>query len=110
LERLQHEVREAQSGHEAVQAYVHWMPELVLLDVFLPEKDGIEVLIELRTLERTLPVVMISDGGGLGVGAVAEAMTLLGASAFLRKPFSLEELISTVEAALAQSETAGRRG
>ena len=106
---LGHEVCEAHDGDVALQAHVSWRPELVLLDVLMPEKDGIETLRELHAIEPTLPIVAMSDGGSIGLSICIDVMPTLGATGLLIKPFGVNELARTVEAALALSVAAAQR-
>ncbi|MGK7296682.1 MAG: sigma-54-dependent transcriptional regulator [Candidatus Wenzhouxiangella sp. M2_3B_020] len=81
-------------------------PDLVLLDVWMPDTDGISLLREWREQDRDLcPVVMISGHGS--VEAAVEA-TRNGARDFIEKPVSMARLLSTVRKALAGGETAVR--
>jgi CheY-like chemotaxis protein len=63
LESLHHLVAEAGNGIEALRSHQVFVPEIVLLDMLMPEMDGIETLRKLRTLDPTLPIVVLSDGG-----------------------------------------------
>ena len=71
--------------------------DLILLDIWLPEMNGIEVLENVKNSEESTQVVMISGHGSIGTAVKA---TKLGAFDFLEKPLSLEKVVLTVKNAL----------
>jgi two-component system nitrogen regulation response regulator NtrX len=73
------------------------LPSLVLLDIAMPGRDGMEVLEEIHALAADLPVVMMS---GHGTIETAVRATKLGAYDFIEKPLSLEKLLLTLQHAL----------
>jgi two-component system nitrogen regulation response regulator NtrX len=72
-------------------------PEAILLDVWLPDLDGLAVLDQLRAAGLTMPVVMISGHGGVDTAVQAVKR---GADDFLEKPLSLERVLLTLDKAL----------
>ena len=101
LERSGHEIRVAPTGLEGVRQYREQPADLVLLDIHMPEMDGIEVLAQLRALAPTLPVIMMSGGVQTKSLDLLGDAVLLGAFATLAKPFSIDELLGTVARAVA---------
>jgi two-component system nitrogen regulation response regulator NtrX len=91
----------AANGPEGVAAVQRERPDLVLLDIKMPGMDGMEVLRKLRSLDDTLPVVMIS---GHGTTATAVEAIKAGAVDFLDKPLSSERVIVTLHNVLQQQE------
>ncbi|MGD0708952.1 MAG: response regulator transcription factor [Anaerolineaceae bacterium] len=96
-------VVEAYKGMQAVQALRDQMPDLVLLDVMLPDVDGFEVLRLIREIS-SVPVIMLTakseeDDRVRGLE--------LGADDYITKPFSPRELVSRVKAVLRRTESAG---
>lgn len=95
-----HQVRLAQNANEARQIRGRVRPDLVLLDIWMPDTDGITLLKEwASTGQLTMPVVMMSGHGTIDTAVEA---TRIGAYAFLEKPIALQKLLSTVGAALKQ--------
>lgn len=92
-----YQVRTAQTGEQALEEIKSQAFELVLLDIWLPGKSGLEVLEEVRAMEDAPQVVMIS---GHGTIETAVRATKLGAFDFLEKPLSLEKVVLTVQHAL----------
>ena len=96
LEFEGYDVAEAADGDEAFDKARDGV-DLVLLDIKMPKRDGMEVLQALRDAEATVPVVMIS---GHGTVETAVEATQLGAVDFLEKPPDLNRLLVTVRGAL----------
>ena len=90
----------ARSGEEGIAQYLQNQVDLVLLDVSMPGIGGVKCLRHIMSLSSKAKVVIIS--GYLLSGQIEEAMTL-GAKAFLTKPFSFEELRTTVRNVLEQN-------
>ena len=87
----------ALSGAEALEKIREVMPDLVLLDIWMPDMDGIETLVKIREINPQIQVVMIS---GHGTIETAVRATKLGAYDFIEKPLSLEKLLLTINNAL----------
>jgi len=106
LEHDGFQVVEAYRGMDAIKSLRDTMPDLVLLDVMLPDIDGFEVLSLIREVSA-VPVIMLTAKGeeddrvrGLE----------LGADDYVTKPFSPRELVSRVKAVLRRTESAGMSG
>ncbi len=97
LSRAGYEVIVAATGLEALSLAEEVVPDLIILDVLMPEMDGREVLRRLRTEENWTPVIMLTQ-----VGESSErAMALLeGADDYINKPFDPNELAARVKAVL----------
>lgn len=93
-----HEVVVAESAAQARTEFLSHHPELVLLDVLLPDEDGITVLQNWTRSHPSIPVVMLS--GHATIDTAVEA-TRIGALDFLEKPIGLQRLLGTVQRALA---------
>jgi two-component system KDP operon response regulator KdpE len=83
------------SGASAVQAVSADPPSAIVLDLFMPEMDGFEVMRGLRDLPACPPVIAIS-GGGRSQSDLLPLALGLGAAAVLHKPFSIEVLDATI--------------
>lgn len=94
LSRIGHQVFEAGDGPGALEFLAKDGADLVLLDMRLPGMDGPQILRSLRERDKATPVVMVT-----GYGSVESAVEVmrLGASHYLSKPFSNQELVETVE-------------
>lgn len=97
LTRAGYEVVEAANGAEAVRLWrARNGADLAVIDMFMPEKDGLECIIELRTYSPGVPIIAISGGGATGRIDILDDARLLGAVATLEKPFDPRELVSLV--------------
>jgi DNA-binding response OmpR family regulator len=106
-----YQVAEAADGEAGLQESVRLGVELVLLDLQMPKKDGLQVLAELRKVRPTLPVIILTARGTEDDRVKGLKM---GADDYVVKPFSARELLARVEAVLRRSvdrpeEVAGAR-
>lgn len=90
-------VKTVGTGHEALQEIMAETPDLILLDLRLPDMDGLEILKEIRANEVAADVVVITAHGSINVAV--EAMRA-GAYDFLVKPFNADRLLVTVRNAM----------
>lgn len=91
----------AGSGMEALEAVEAQKPDLVLLDVAMPEMDGVETLGRIVALDPALPVIMVTANTDISVTSKLLAM---GAVDYIPKPFDLEYLDQAVSIQLAAGE------
>jgi DNA-binding NtrC family response regulator len=102
-----HQVLLAESAGEARQLREHHRPDLVLLDIWMPDTDGISLLKEWAASGQLgMPVVMMSGHGTIETAVEA---TRIGALDYLEKPIALQRLLSTVKRALRNHETTAPR-
>jgi DNA-binding response OmpR family regulator len=100
LERQGYGVVEAHDGDEALQALRERIPDLVLLDVMMPGRDGFEVLKEIRAISN-VPVIMLT----VQASEADQVRGLdLGADDYIPKPFGHRELVSRIRAMLRRAE------
>ena len=97
-------VRLAENGRRGLEILEEEKPALVILDVWMPEMDGIEFLREVRKRHPKLRVVVVSGHGNIETAVRA---TQLGAFDFIEKPFSIESLLGVVGRALRGPASAG---
>lgn len=93
-----YEVAGTPSGEEALRIYRERHPVAVFLDVWLPDRDGLETLQALRAMDPDASVIMMS---GHGQAATAVRAIKLGAHDYLEKPLALERVVETLASALA---------
>ena len=98
-----YEIILAKDGREALEAIANRTPDLILLDILLPDINGLEILRNVKKDHRRLPVIMIT--ATKTVKNAVEAMKL-GADDYIVKPFDLEELRIIVHKALSTQELA----
>jgi CheY-like chemotaxis protein len=97
-------VDEASNGVLALAAYRRQPCELVITDLVMPEKDGLEMIMELRRLDPAVKIIAMSGGGRtLGPGQLyLESARLFGAHRLLSKPFTATALLTAVSDLLAE--------
>src|SRR6266545_3099108 len=89
LERKGYDVVLAESGRQGLEVFTRARPDVVLLDLSMPEMDELAVLRQLRVLDGEKPVIILTGAGSEAIECEAR---LLGAAAFVEKEFSLHEL------------------
>ena len=94
LSQAGYEVSTAADGKEASALYASRKPDIVITDVYMPNKDGLEALMELR--ENFPHIKLIAMSGGVAKTNLLEVARVLGASCTLVKPFQPEELLQAV--------------
>ena len=105
IEPLGYEVVEAENGAIASKFIQNTTPDLIITDIVMPEKNGIDVIMEVKKSSNPIPIIAISGGGGItGRFDYLEIAKLVGAENILKKPFAMEELRSLVENILQEKE------
>ncbi|MDK9719273.1 MAG: sigma-54 dependent transcriptional regulator, partial [Trichlorobacter sp.] len=97
LEDEGYQVLNAENGADALDLIREEVPDLVLLDIWMPGMDGIQTLDRIRNLFPDLTVVMMSGHGTIETAVKA---TRMGAFDFIEKPFSLDKVLITIANAL----------
>ena len=97
-------VRTAPDGLEALEALRREVPDIIILDVMMPHKDGLEVLSEIRS-EHAIPVIMLTAKGEEADRIVGLE---LGADDYLPKPFNPRELLARIKAVLRRVRPSGQ--
>lgn len=97
LETKNHRVQICYSGPEAIEMIKKSAPDIVFLDIFMPEMDGIETLREIRNINKSIPVIMLT---GYPKEDKMEEAIKLGICGFFPKTGSFEELGRTIKAAV----------
>lgn len=107
MQREGHEVVTARDGQEAVELLAAAKPDLMILDVMMPRKNGFEVCNEVRADPgfADMPILMLTAKGREAEVKKGES---LGADAYVTKPFSTHELVVKVQALLDGQRSSGR--
>lgn len=96
LEQTGYTVVEASNGREGLRRFRNTPTDLVILDIFMPEQEGLGTLRELRREYPTVKVIAISGGGDTGDLSFLTVAKLMGAQQSLEKPFDGEVLLQAV--------------
>jgi DNA-binding response OmpR family regulator len=102
LEAAGHEVREAADGDAGLRLQREQGAELVLVDIFMPGRDGLEVIRALRAERPQAKIVAMSGGGQTGQIEVLSAAAAFGASRTLLKPFEPRVLLKAIRELLGE--------
>jgi DNA-binding response OmpR family regulator len=96
-----HTVVEARNGKEGLALFDRAHADLVITDIVMPEKEGIEVLMELRKKEPPVKIIAMSGGGRVNATDYLRIARQLGAARVLAKPFANEALSAAITEVLA---------
>lgn len=102
LESRGFEVTPVHDGADAVRQFEIVKPDVCVLDIMLPNKDGFSIADDIRSLDENVPIIFLS-----AKSEVNDVVTGFksGGNDYIRKPFSVEELIVRIENVLKQSQT-----
>ena len=95
-----HEIAEAESGDEAIKSQKAQPFDLIVTDIIMPGKDGVEVIAELKQDDPAPVILAISAGGPLGDADFLQRALDVGADDILAKPFSEDSLVEKVNQCL----------
>ena len=91
----------AENGKQLVEQCRDSKPDLIITDIVMPEKEGVETIIALRRADPALPIIAISGGGRLDATDFLSMAKKLGARHTLTKPFRRDQLLEAVGECLA---------
>jgi two-component system, chemotaxis family, chemotaxis protein CheY len=86
----------ATNGRAGIALFQTQAPAVVVTDIFMPEQEGIETIIQMRRLRPDAKIIAISGGGYYRRMEYLEIAAQLGATAIIAKPFEPDELVDTV--------------
>ncbi|MFA5182840.1 MAG: response regulator [Syntrophales bacterium] len=96
------DIEEANDGSMGVKLFRQHPFDLVITDLIMPDKEGIETIIELTGENPQIKIIAMSGGGRVGPQDYLETAKRLGASRTLAKPFNYSELVDTVHELLSE--------
>jgi CheY-like chemotaxis protein len=103
LQETGYEIVEAVDGREAMKRFKARAPSVIVTDIFMPEMDGLELLVKLRDAVPRVPVIVISGGGRHRDTTVVRTARALGAIEVLTKPFTVDDIVNAVRRVLGTS-------
>jgi len=96
-----YDVVEAVNGAEAFNVCKKEVVDLIITDIVMPEKNGIDLIMNVKKEYPDIPIIAVSGGGGItGRYDYLEIAKLVGANNILKKPFEIDELRSAVSNAI----------
>lgn len=108
LEEEGYEVAEAGDGWCGLQLLTTAPADLVITDVLMPDKEGIETIREIREDHPNVPVIAMSGGGAIGNLDFLQLARDFGAADVLQKPIRIDKLLDAVDGALKEPTTGDR--
>jgi len=96
LEHAGYEVIEAADGEQGEQLYRQQPTDLIITDIFMPEKEGIETIIEMKHEFPDVKIIAMSGGGRNNGLRYLKHAEHLGADRIFEKPFGRQELLSAI--------------
>ena len=93
-------VREASEAVAGLRMALHFRPDVICLDVHMPGKNGMDLLVDLKARLPAVPVLMVTSSNDR---ATVEACLKRGANGFIIKPFSADKMLQTIEACVASN-------
>jgi DNA-binding response OmpR family regulator len=79
-------------------------PQLVITDIIMPNKEGIETIMAIRSRGSKTPIIAISGGGRIGNADFLQMASRLGANEILAKPFNPQELVAAARRLLSEAQ------
>lgn len=107
LEREGFEVATASNGNEALALFRSQPADLVITDIIMPEKEGIETIRELKSDFPDAKIIAISGGGRVGPSDYLKMAKLLGAQRTISKPFDRSEMLAAVKEVMGLTKSSG---
>lgn len=96
LERAGFEVELASNGNEGLELFKMMPIDLVITDIIMPEKEGLETIRAMKRLRADLKIIAMSGGGKISSNNYLDTAKIFGATRGLGKPFSQKQMVSTV--------------
>ena len=93
-------VETAASGEECLAQFHSFHPDLIILDIWLPDSNGLAILEQIKVLKPQIPVIMLT---AYSASDAAELSRQKGACGFIGKPFDMDDLLKVVRRALAEA-------
>jgi DNA-binding response OmpR family regulator len=98
------DTREASDGEEGIAEFRKSPSDLVITDILMPTKEGIETIRELRRLSSGVKIIAMSGGGNVLKTSYLDVARQLGANVVLKKPFEMRALLDAVNTCLERTD------
>ena len=93
----------ASNGNEGLEMFKKNKFDLVITDIIMPEKEGLETIREMKRMRPDLKIIAMSGGGKISADNYLETAKIFGASKLLSKPFSRQQLVTAVQEIMGES-------
>jgi DNA-binding response OmpR family regulator len=103
LAQAGYEVSTAANGDSGLKLYRQERPDLIITDIYMPEKEGLETIMELRATDCQTRILVVSGGSPqMNLADMFNMAKIFGADAMLAKPFDMDHFLKTVQGLLAE--------
>ncbi len=96
LEKAGYEVKDAMNGDEGLHLYYTFSPQLIITDIVMPVKDGIELIMEIRKTDTDVQFIAISGGGYVDADKYLTLAKALDIKSCFQKPLNSHELLNAI--------------
>lgn len=96
LERYGYKTELASNGVEGIEKFKNSNPDLVITDIIMPEKEGLETIREMKRIKPDLRIIAMSGGGKVSAENYLTIAKIFGASKLVAKPFTIKDMLSAV--------------
>lgn len=97
LEPFGFDIKLASNGQEGLDLFQKLDVDLVITDIIMPEKEGLEIIREMRRARPDLKIIAMSGGGKLSADNYLETAKIFGAASIMEKPFTRKQIVSAVQ-------------
>src|SRR5688572_15176682 len=97
LKKLEYTVFEAEDGNKGLEIYQKEKPDIVITDMLMPEKEGLQTLSEIKALNPKAKIIAMSAGGNLKNMSYLQVAKKMGADGILSKPVTPDELVAIIK-------------
>jgi CheY-like chemotaxis protein len=92
-----YDVTSAADGRRGLDALARNTPDFVITDIYMPEKEGIETIVDIRRNYPDIKIIAMSGGADVGSMPVLQLAEMVGADRVLKKPFRTSEIVEAIE-------------
>jgi len=100
LEKAGYTVSEADNGNKGIDSFRQAPTDLVITDIVMPDKEGIETIMEIRRMAPSIKIIAISGGGRIRADSYLDLARKLGATKTFSKPVDRKKLLETIDKVL----------
>lgn len=97
LEKQHHEVYLAEDGQQCEELFIKHKPDVIILDILMPQQEGIETILNLKAIDQKVKIIAISGGGMGSADYYLDNALKLGATFAMEKPVVLSDLNNKVD-------------
>lgn len=97
LERYGYEVLEAEDGEKGIQVFQKQSADLIITDIVMPNKEGLETIMELKKNHPGVKIIAVSGGGRIGPESYLRLAERFGAARVFTKPFDLQDFLQAIK-------------